>query len=141
MIYDYGQNWDEYNELEIDHGNTNISYSPEIIAGGTVNYMPLSGLVLSWVHRYVGDQYLDNTSNETRKIDGYYLSDFRANYSFEALKMESISINLAVYNLFNNFYESNGYSFGYRGGGSEIRENFFYPQAGVNFMVGFTLKI
>jgi iron complex outermembrane receptor protein len=93
------------------------------------------------VHRYVGSQFLDNTSNEQRKIEGYYLSDFRANYSFSALKMKAININVAVYNIFDNFYESNGYTFGYRGGGNEIRENFFYPQAGTNFMIGLTLKI
>ena len=141
VIYDYGQNWDEYNELSIDHGNSNISYSPEIITGGTIKYKPLPGLALSWVHRYVSDQFLDNTSNEARKLNGYYLSDFRANYSFTALKMKSIGLNLAVYNLFNNRYESNGYTFGYRGGGAEVRENFFYPQAGINFMIGITLKI
>ena len=60
---------------------------------------------------------------------------------FSALKMKSISINLAVYNLFNNFYESNGYTWGYIGGGTEVRENFYYPQAGINFMAGITLKL
>jgi len=140
-IYDYGQNWEEYNEVNIAHGNTNISFSPEIIAGGTVNYQPMSGLSLSWIHRYVGSQYLDNTANEERKINNYYLSDFRANYSFSALKMKSISLNLAVYNLFNNLYESNGYTWGYIVGGNEVRENFFYPQAGINFMAGITLKL
>jgi iron complex outermembrane recepter protein len=141
VIYDYGQNWDEYNEIIINYGTSNISFSPEIITGGAINYQPLNGLNLSWVHRYVGNQYLDNTANEGRKINSYYLSDFRANYSFSAFKMKSISVNFAVYNLFNNFYEANGYTFGYRGGGTEIRENFFYPQAGVNFMAGLTLKL
>jgi iron complex outermembrane receptor protein len=140
-IYDYGQNWDEYNEVNIDHGNTSISFSPEVIAGATLNYNPMRGLALSWVHRYVGDQFLDNTTSEERMINSYYLSDFRANYSFSALKMKSISLNFAVYNLFNNLYESNGYTWGYRGGGSEVRENFFYPQAGINFMAGITLKL
>lgn len=141
VIYDYGQNWDEYNKVEIDYGNTDIAYSPEIIAGATIKYQPFDGLSFAWNHRYVGEQYLDNTSKSDRRIDGYYLSDLRVNYSFKALKMESIGINLAVYNLFNQMYESNGYTFGYMGGGSEIRENFFYPQAGINFMAGITLKL
>jgi Outer membrane receptor for monomeric catechols len=141
IIYDYGTNWDEYNRLEVDYGKTDIAYSPEIIAGAAIKYQLFNGLSLSWNNRYVGEQYLDNTSIKDRKIDGYYLSDFRANYSFSALKMESIGINLAVYNLFNQMYESNGYTYGYRGGGTEIRENFFYPQAGINFMAGITLKL
>ena len=141
VIYDYGQNWDEYNKLEVAYNKTNIAYSPEIIAGGTIKYQPIKALSFAWVHRYVGEQYLDNTSNRDRRINGYYLSDFRANYSFKALKMESIGLNLAVYNLFNQMYESNGYTFGYKGGGAEVRENFFYPQAGINFMAGITLKL
>ena len=87
----------------------------------------------------MGDQYLDNTSNENRKLAAYYLSDLRAGYTFKALKMKEIKIKLAVYNLFNNLYEANGYTFGYRGGGSEVRENFYYPQAGINFMAGLSL--
>ena len=141
VIYDYGQNWDEYNVVRIDHGTTNISFSPEVIAGGSIRYQPTAGLAINWIHRYVGDQYLDNTSNNNRKIDGYYLSDLRVNYSFSALKMKSIGLNLAIYNLFNNLYEANGYTFGYRGGGAEVRENFYYPQAGINFMAGITLKL
>jgi len=141
IIYDFGLNWDEYTAVNITHNKTSISFSPEIIAGGSIKYQPADGLSVSWVHRFVGDQYLDNTSNKARKINSYYLNDLRLNYSFSALKMKSIELNLIVYNVFNAQYESNGYSFGYRGGGSEVRENFFYPQAGTNFMVGLTLSI
>ena len=140
-IYDYGVNWDEYNVVERQYSKTNISFSPELVAGGSLRYSPITGLNLAWVHKVVGDQYLDNTSDETRKIDSYYLSDFRANYSFSALKLKQISLNFAVYNLFNTVYEANGYSWGYIGGGTEVRENFYYPQAGTNFMVGITLKL
>lgn len=140
-IYDYGVNWDEYNEVAIVHKNTNIAYSPSVIAGGLLRFTPISGLNLVWSNKYVGDQYLDNTSNEQRKLDGYYLSDFRANYGFSALSMKRISLNFAVYNIFNKHYEANGYTWGYMGGGNEVRENFYYPQAGTNFMVGITLKL
>ena len=145
IIHDSGINWDQEdnqnNQIPIAHKQTDIAFSPNIIAGGSLKYQPITNLSISWAHRYVGDQYLDNTSNEKRKINSYYLSDLRANYSFSALKMKSIGINLAVYNLFNNLYESNGYTYGYKGGGNEIRENFFYPQAGVNFMVGISIKL
>lgn len=141
VIYDYGENYDEYNRVEREFSRTNISFSPEWIAGATLRYTPVKGLALNWIHKYVGEQFLDNTSDETRKIDGYYISDFRANYSFKALKMKSIDINLGIYNMFNALYEANGYTWGFIGGGSEVRENFFYPQAGVNFMAGITLNL
>ena len=140
-IYDYGQNWDEYNAIRIDYGRTSIAFSPNVIAGGSLRYYPIKGMSFAWNHRFVGDQYLDNTGSESRKIDSYYLNDIVFAYSFKALKMKEIVVKGAVYNLFNNLYESNGYTFGYRGGGTEIRENFFYPQAGTNFMIGLTLKL
>jgi len=38
-------------------------------------------------------------------------------------------------------YESNGYTFGYFGGADfEVRENYFYPQAGTNFLVSLGLN-
>ena len=140
-IYDYGQNWDEYNAIQIGHGKTSIAFSPNVIAGGSLRFYPVKGMSIAWNHRYVGDQYLDNTSNDSRKIDAYYLNDAVFAYSFSALKMKTITIKGAVYNLFNTMYESNGYTWGYRGGGEEVRENFFYPQAGTNYMVGITLKL
>ena len=141
VIYDYGQNYDEYNAVIIDYGQTSISFSPNVIAGGSLVFKPIKGMAVNWNHRYVSDQYLDNTNTESRKIDAYYLSDIISSYSFSALKMKSIGLKFAVYNLFNTTYESNGYTFGYRGGGEEVRENFFYPQAGINFMAGLTLKL
>jgi iron complex outermembrane receptor protein len=141
VLYDYGQNWDEYNALITSFEQTTISFSPGIIAGGSIKYSPFNGLSISWNHKYVGDQYLDNTANENRKLAAYYYSDFFTTYTFSALKMKEIGFKLAIYNLFNNLYESNGYTFGYRGGGQEIRENFYYPQAGINFMAGLTLKL
>lgn len=139
VLYDYGVNWDEYNEVATNYIDTDIAFSPNIVAGGSILFHPIKGFELAWVHKYVGKQYLDNTSNESRKLDAYYVSDARASYGFSALGLKQISIKLAVYNLFNKLYESNGYTWGYIGGGDEYHENFYYPQAGTHFMAGLTV--
>jgi iron complex outermembrane receptor protein len=46
-----------------------------------------------------------------------------------------------VNNLLNNRYETNGYTYGYILGGETVVENFYFPQAGRNFLVGLTLKL
>ena len=37
-------------------------------------------------------------------------------------------------------YDSNGYTWGYQGGGTHYQENFYYPQAGTHFMAGLSLE-
>jgi iron complex outermembrane receptor protein len=44
-----------------------------------------------------------------------------------------------VNNVFDEVYESNGYTWAYRGGGQEYREYYYYPQAGRNFMLMLSL--
>jgi iron complex outermembrane receptor protein len=36
-------------------------------------------------------------------------------------------------------YESNGYTYGYLYDGQLIQENFYFPQAGTNFIGGITI--
>jgi len=139
VLYNYGINWDKYNREETVLKNSDISFSPDIIAGATFQLIPAKGLDIRWVHRYIGEQFLDNTSNESRKIDAYYLSDLLINYHLKALGLKDLHFKLGVFNLFSTKYSSNGYTFGYKGGGTEFRENFFYPQAGRHFMAGLGL--
>ncbi len=139
VLYDYGENFDEYNEVLRVFQNTNISFSPDWIAGSILSYSPTSALEISWLTKYVGDQYLDNTSNSHRKIGGYITNDFRFFWSVKPKGMRELGLSLLVNNLFDVAYESNGYTWGYLGGGAEYRENYFYPQAGRNFMAMITL--
>lgn len=140
IVYNYGENWDEYIQETNTYEDTNIAYSPELISTGSLIYKPVTGMKLMWINKYVGQQYLDNTSAASRSIDAYYISDIIARYTFKVKGFKSIGVSAAVYNIFNKMYSSNGYTWGYKGGGESIQENFFYPQAGTNFMVGLNLK-
>jgi iron complex outermembrane receptor protein len=92
-------------------------------------------LELAILSKYVGDQYLDNTSNENRKIDAFFVNDLRINYGFNTKFIKRVNLSLLVNNLLNEKYETNGYTFGYFGGPDyEVRQKYFYPQAGTNFL-------
>jgi iron complex outermembrane recepter protein len=54
--------------------------------------------------------------------------------------MKELSLSFLANNILSEEYESNGYTWGYLGGGMESRENYYFPQAGRSFMVMLTLK-
>ena len=134
-----------YNNLEnifrkIEHNNTAIAYSPNWIGSSMISFTPFKGFETALISKYVGKQYLDNTQNDTRKLDAFFVNDLRINYSFKTKYIRSIGITLAINNLFSEQYESNGYTWGYIYGGQRVVENFYYAQAGVNYMAGLSFK-
>ena len=92
------------------------------------------------VKKFVGNQFLDNTSNEDRMIESYLINDLRLAYKFQAFGMQKIELNFLINNLLNVTYESNGYTWGYLSDGSLYQQNNYYPQAGINFLMGISLK-
>ncbi|WP_199851614.1 TonB-dependent receptor [Brumimicrobium mesophilum] len=141
FIDSYDASFNPLPQTEINHGTTDLAFSPSVIAGLSINYAPVKGLRISLMNKYVGKQYLDNTSNEDRTLDAYFVSHLDISYSFNALGFEEITIGGKVNNLFNELYENNGYTFSYIVGGDRTQENFYYPQAGRNFMVRLLLKL
>lgn len=140
VLYDYGDNFDEYNEVVTTYSNTDIAFSPNVIAGSVLMYSPLKGFELGLLTKYVGKQYLDNTSNDSRKIAAYLTNDIRMSYNWRPSFMREISLSLLANNIFNTMYSSNGYTYGYLGGATEYRQNYYYPQAGRNYMVMLALR-
>ena len=79
-------------------------------------------------------QYLDNTQNDARSIDAYFVSDLRLAYKLQdLLSFKAVTASMLVNNIFNTEYESNGYTYGFISGGEE-RYNYYFPQAGTNFL-------
>ena len=114
--------------------NTDIAFSPRTVASAKATYSPLTGLEFSWSTKYVGKQFLDNTSNDNKSISAFTYSNLSAHYAFAIEGLREITVGATVYNLFNAFYESNGYTYGYSYDNQVVNENFYYPQAGINFM-------
>lgn len=135
VLYDYGANFDEYNELVNNYGKTDISFSPSVVAGSTLLYTPVPALEVGLLTKYVGKQYLDNTSNEARKIDAYFVNDLRLTYTWKPASLREVSLSLLANNILDVEYSSNGYTYGFFGGPTEYRQNYFYPQAGRNYML------
>ncbi len=145
---EYIDNYDDPNgtQLVVNHGTTDIAFSPNTIASAGVTLSPFrymshgQNLQFDVMGKYVGQQYLDNTSNNDRSISAYTLCDIRIRYSIHVKPFKELSANLALNNVFNTMYESNGYTFSYQYGGALTTENYYYPQAGFNWLLGVTMK-
>ena len=125
---------------EVTHyKDTDISFSPNVISGGNITYTVAKGLNISLLPKYVGKQYLDNTSSENKKLDGYFVSDLNVSYTPRAAKLKDLNFTLLVNNIFNKEYESNGYTYSYIYG-DKVTENFVFPQAGINVLAGVRVR-
>ena len=121
----------EENSTVTNLGNTDISFSPNIIANAIIQYKPIKNLQLNLNNQYVGKQYLDNTETQSLQLNDYFLTDFNAQYEFKIAKQE-VSLQFLLNNIFDKKYVNNG--FVYDG-------PYYYAQAGRNFMIGLSFKI
>lgn len=131
----------------VDLGNTNISFSPNIIVGNALTYTPINNLYVSWLSKYVGEQFMGNTDSEASKLDAYFTNDLNISYEIPLKKwFKSISFNILANNIFNVKYVSNGYYYTYDddwsvpGSISTIEGAGYYPQAQFNILGGISLK-
>jgi iron complex outermembrane receptor protein len=143
---EYVDNYDEGGQDTINHGTKDLAFSPNQVASVLVSFTPFhkgsvaGGLSLHLMNKYVGRQYLDNTSNSLRSIDAYDLTDVRLRFALPVKPFREFAATLAINNIFDKQYESNGYTFSYVYGQEFITQNYYFPQAGINFLAGITLK-
>lgn len=137
---EYLDDYDNSGQQTKFYNKTNISFSPSVIAGATINFMPVKNGEISLISKYVGRQYLDNTAQKSRSLNPYYLQDIKLSYLIKNKIFKETNLILQLNNVFNKKYEPNGYSFSYIYGGALTTENFYFPMAGFNFMVGVNVK-
>jgi len=129
----------------ITYKNTDIILSPDWVAFAKVAYLPIKDLEFSLTGKYVGKQFLDNKSNKKRQLNDYLINDLNIHYTLNLNNkfIKEIRANLSVNNLFNVKYEPNGYSYFilFDDGNAVSQENYnyYYPQAGTNFLAGLSL--
>ena len=136
----------QFRQEIITHTNTDIAFSPNIIAAAILDFRPIKNLEFSLLNKYVGDQFMDNTQNDNRKLNTFFTNDIRLNYSLRPRFVKNLEFTVLINNIFNQMYEPNGYTFSYfvagegAAGRELVTENFFYPQAGTNFLAGVKVR-
>jgi Outer membrane receptor proteins, mostly Fe transport len=122
--------------------STQISFSPNIIAGSRLSFSPAQFITLSLVSKYVNKQYLDNTQSENQTIKSYFINDLRINCKFKTKCISSIEPIFMLNNIFNTKYETNAWDYLYKVENMKetLADKAFYPQAGRNIMIGLIIK-
>lgn len=133
--------YDDGSQKSETYNESDISFSPSVTGGAAVSFLPLQNWEVSFSGKFAGKQYLDNTSSNDRKLNGFYVQDFRSIYTLNKLLFGEVNLVLQVNNLFNKKYEPNGYTYSYISGGTLVNENYYFPMAGRNFMVGVNVKL
>ena len=128
-------------------GNTDIAFSPNFVFGNQLVFMPTNNFQISFLSKYVGEQFMGNIDSNRSKLDAYFVNDLNINYEWKLNKgIKSIVFSGLVNNIFNLEYESNGYFYTYDddwstpGSTTTIEGTGYYPQAGINFLLGVNLK-
>jgi iron complex outermembrane receptor protein len=142
-VMDFTEYIDDYvngGQVINQYKKTTISFSPAVVAGYSINFIPVKNAEISLVGKQVSRQYLDNTSQKSRSLDGYYVQDIRLSYLLEKKFFKATNIIMQLNNVLNKKYQPNGYTFSYLAGGL-VTENYYFPMAQFNMMVGINVKL
>jgi len=155
---EYVDDWDTGIQHKTELGTTDIAFSPNLIMGNQFEFIPLKNFSIALNSKYVGSQYIDNTSSKERKLDAYFTSDLRFNYSIKNKYIKNISFNFTINNIFNTMYISNAWVYQFKSGDGSYDGSYgdpysipsekpgyynmtgYFPQAGINFLAGVTLR-
>lgn len=142
--YDADFNW--VGQRALEQRGTDLAFSPEVVAGSELSWRFWSkpgrcNADLSLLTKYVGDQYLDNTSSPDRMLDAYLVNDVRLHVDLTRVRgVRSVAFNLTVRNIGNTLYESNGWVYSYFVDGARTQDIGLYPQAPLNLLGGVTFR-
>jgi len=143
---EYVDDWDNGGQVAIHHGISDLAFSPDAIAASQLSLRvwskpKKSQADLTFITKYVGKQYLDNSASADRMLDAYVVHDLRANVSLFSLKgTKSVDFNLTVRNIFSQLYESNGWSYSYISEGRRQEQVGLFPQAPINVLGGVSVR-
>lgn len=149
---EYVQHVDTYDNWEMtgrttpyEYGTTTMLMSPSVTGMARLAFTPwrntayssLKTTTLAIDGKYVGKQYLDNTTSDDRSVPAYFVSDLSVSHEFD-LDGSALGLSLYVNNLFNNLYYADGWC--YKNLVEEDSNAYcyglgIYPQAPLNFML------
>lgn len=158
----YKDNWSTGVQTQVTHNNSDLAFSPSIISSQELKFWILKSqnnkrhdLSISLIGKYIGEQYMDNTQNENRKLNAYYSNDIRIDYNLKDLLFKEIGIYASINNVFDQKYVSNAWTYSFESPGynpvpddkyvnAEGGDNYnmigYFPNATRYFLVGLRLK-
>jgi iron complex outermembrane receptor protein len=126
-----------YRQVTEFYKSTDISFSPKAVGSFSVTFKPFEkeDLSLSFVNKYVGRMYYDNTSDPDNCLSDYLVTDMIASYSLDIQKIGKLDFQFLINNLAGIKYNANAWidTYVFPDGSREVYKG-LYPQAGANLM-------
>ena len=150
----YIDSWDTGGQEEVIYTNTDLAFSPSIIWASQLTYNFEDNLSLDFITKYVGEQFIDNSSSNDRKLDDYLVNNLRVTYDLKSKIFNYARISLQINNLFDEEYVSNAWIYRFVSDGYDPSEDDHYvtqgsdggynmagyfPEATRNYLIGLTL--
>ena len=150
---EYIDNWDTWNKDTVNYENTDISFSPNIIAKSQLSY-DLGNLRATWIVKHIGNQFMDNSQSEDRMLDKYTINNLLLSYDVKLNNVKSAKITLLVNNFLNTEYTNRAWIYRFNTEQSEEDLSYdpyintdsdgynmigYFPQACRNYLLGLTL--
>ena len=151
---EYLDNWDNWGKDTIDYNNTDISFSPNVIAKSQVSY-DFGKLEASWILKHIGNQYIDNSQSKDRMLEKYTVNNLLFSYDVKLKNVKSAKITLLINNVLDTEYTNRAWVYRFVSEGWDPREGGdpyinqdvdgynmigYFPQATRNYMLGVTLR-
>lgn len=135
--YDNQSDWNSLGQTSITYKSTDISFSPNTIGSLSVSIKPFEkeDFTLSFINKYVGRMYYDNTSNPDNRLSDYLVTDMTASYSINTGKRGKLNFQFFINNLASIKYNANAWveTIKFADGTQAVYKGVF-PQAGANLM-------
>ena len=151
---EYVDNWDTWGQEKISYENTDLAFSPTAIWASIFNYKLSKNINIDFISKYVGEQFIDNTSTDQRKLDDYLVNNLRLAYEWDSNIFKTAKLTLLVNNLLDNEYVSNAWVYRFISDSYDPREYdhyvnadtergynmaAYFPEATRNYILGLTL--
>jgi len=150
----YIDNWDNGGQEKVDHENTDLAFSPSVIWASQFMLKLNAKMHVDFISKYVGEQFIDNTSSKDRILDDYLVNNLRIAYKWNSKIFKTVKLTLQVNNLLNNEYVSNAWVYRFISDGWDPRGSdpyvntdsergynmaAYFPEATRNYLLGLTL--
>jgi iron complex outermembrane recepter protein len=135
--YDNPNDWTPLAQTQINYNTTNIAFSPDYTAMVMLTCTPTNTISFSLSNKFVGKQYMDNSSSADSKVPAYMTSSLNASKSLRLKNGSKIVLSGTVDNLFDNRYYAYGWIYRavFADGSKQHLEQGVFPQAKINFII------
>jgi iron complex outermembrane receptor protein len=128
-----------------NYGNTDIAYSPKFIANNIVNFYPNDKTLVSLRSNYISEQFFAQSNSPISKLDSFFTNDLNLSHEIYLKDfVDELKIKLLINNIFDLEYTSYGgyYTYDVPEGNSlkTYEGTYYYPQSGINLLLGIDIK-